>query len=87
MAGSGGTRRHARGNGGLRGAYHRAAEAVAAPPCTLMRLNHCKRSYFLWRLTVISGTSAPGVVIDTDWRLPRVIKVMFEVTPIVWATT
>ena len=46
----------------------------------------CRRTYLLSRLTVISGTSAPGVTINTDWWLPRVVKVMLDVTPGAWAT-
>src|SRR5262249_35495491 len=45
-----------------------------------------QRRYFFSRLTVISGTSAPGVTIDTDWWLPRVVKVMFDVSPGACAT-
>src|SRR5579884_720908 len=33
-------------------------------------------SYLFSRLTVTSGTSAPGVTIDTDWWLPRMVMVM-----------
>ena len=44
------------------------------------------KPHFFSRLTAISGTSVPGIMIDTDWWLPRVIKVMFEVRPMVWAT-
>ena len=36
-------------------------------------------SYFFSRLTMTSGTSVPGVTIDTDWWLPRVVTVMFDV--------
>jgi hypothetical protein len=43
--------------------------------------------HFFSRLMAISATSVPGVMIDTDWWLPRVVKVMFEVSPMVWATT
>ena len=45
-----------------------------------------KRPYLFSRLTVISGTSVPGVTIDTDWWLPRVVRVMLDVTPGACAT-
>src|SRR5262249_51234278 len=53
---------------------------VPAPACAL------KGIYLFSRLTMISGTSAPGVTIDTDWWLPRVVKVMLDVSPGACAT-
>jgi len=47
---------------------------------------HRADTYFFSRLTTISGTSVPGVMIDTDWWLPRVVKVMLDVSPGACAT-
>ena len=49
-------------------------------------MTHRADTYFFSRLTTISGTSVPGVMIDTDWWLPRVVKVMLDVSPGAWAT-
>ena len=44
------------------------------------RRTYVLRCYRFSRLTTTSGTSAPGVTIDTDWWLPRVVMVMLDVT-------
>jgi hypothetical protein len=44
------------------------------------------RCYRFSRFTTTSGTSAPGVTIDTDWWLPRVVIVMLDMTPGAQAT-